>query len=61
MPSHYGKSNKKKGNLSAKQIADLKEHSGHHTKKHMEVMKREMKKGVAFSVAHEKAMSSVGK
>ena len=59
----YGKSmkGKGKGGLNPSQKEMLKEHAGHHTKKHMEVMKAEMAKGKSFSAAHTKAMSKVGK
>jgi len=58
MPKHYGK---KKGSLTPAQQKELKDHSAHHTKKHMDMMKREMNKGMTFQASHEKAMKSVGK
>tara|TARA_R100000654_G_scaffold32599_1_gene57635 strand:+ start:2020 stop:2169 length:150 start_codon:yes stop_codon:yes gene_type:complete len=47
--------------LSDYQKKKLKEHSVHHTKKHMDMMKRDMNKGLSFSQAHKKAMIKVGK
>jgi len=70
MPSHYGGStnkkkkactcghNKNKGRTNAEK---LKEHSKHHTKKHMDMMKKDMKAGMSFSAAHKKAQRLVGK
>jgi len=57
MPSHYGGSTKKKKTNAQK----LKEHSKHHTKKHMDMMKKDMKAGMSFSAAHKKAQRLVGK
>jgi len=34
----------------------MKEHSKHHTSKHMKIMREEMKKGASFDKAHKKAM-----
>ncbi len=39
----------------------LKAHSKHHTKKHMDEMKADMKKGFCFQQAHNRAMKKVGK
>ena len=36
------------------------DHAKHHTKEHMNVMKRRMRDGDSFSTAHKKAMVSVG-
>lgn len=47
--------------LTPAQKRKLKEHSKHHTKKHMDMMKKDMKSGVSFYSAHKKAMKSVGK
>lgn len=52
---------KKMKGLNGTQKEMLKEHAAHHTKKHMEIMKKEMAKGKSFSAAHTKAMSKVGK
>ena len=66
MPSHYGnkKGNKKpakNGGLPKAQQKELLDHSAHHTKAHMNMMRSEMKKGMTFQGAHEKAMKKVGK
>ena len=39
----------------------LKEHSKHHSSKHMTMMKKDIKKGMSFSAAHKKAQKAVGK
>ncbi len=39
----------------------LKEHSKHHSAKHMTQMKKDIKLGMSFTAAHNKAMKSVGK
>ena len=39
----------------------LKEHSAHHSKKHMDEMKKDMKAGISFAMAHKRAMKKVGK
>lgn len=52
---------KKKKSLTKRQLATLKRHSRHHTKKHMDAMKRAMRKGKTFTQAHRTAMRSVGK
>tara|TARA_Y100001938_G_scaffold150509_1_gene241768 strand:+ start:764 stop:958 length:195 start_codon:yes stop_codon:yes gene_type:complete len=39
----------------------LKEHSKHHTKKHIEMMKKLMKEGKTFTQAHNITMKKVGK
>ncbi len=39
----------------------LKEHSKHHSAKHMAAMRRDIKSGMSFSAAHKKAMKSQGK
>ena len=54
MPSHY----KKKGKTNSEK---LKEHSKHHSSKHMAMMKKDIKKGMSFSAAHKKAQRVVGK
>ena len=41
--------------LTTSQKNKLKEHSKHHTKKHMEFMKKRMRKGDSFTEAHNKA------
>ena len=47
--------------LTKRQIATLKRHSIHHTKKHMNLMKSLMSKGKSFTEAHKIAMKDVGK
>ena len=47
--------------LTEAQKRRLKTHKVHHTKKHMEMMKRMMRHGSSFAKAHKKAMSTVGK
>lgn len=39
----------------------LMEHSKHHSKKHMDAMKKDIKKGASFKQAHSKAMKKVGR
>ena len=47
--------------LTALQKSKLKEHSAHHSQKHMEFMKRRMRAGDSFTQAHKKAQAKVGK
>lgn len=47
--------------LSKYQQNKLKSHSVNHTKKHMDMMKKEMSKGLSFTQAHKKALRVVGK
>tara|TARA_B100000963_G_scaffold355097_1_gene372727 strand:- start:3677 stop:3829 length:153 start_codon:yes stop_codon:yes gene_type:complete len=47
--------------LTKKQKETLKRHSVHHTKKHMDFMKRLMRNGTSFSEAHKRAQAKVGK
>tara|TARA_Y100001937_G_C7038542_1_gene293500 strand:- start:211 stop:357 length:147 start_codon:yes stop_codon:yes gene_type:complete len=39
----------------------LKKHSVHHTKKHMDLMRKLIRKGMSFSEAHKKTQKEVGK
>tara|TARA_Y100000592_G_C5257407_1_gene215661 strand:+ start:301 stop:543 length:243 start_codon:yes stop_codon:yes gene_type:complete len=39
----------------------MKEHSKHHSPKHMKMMRQDMSKGMSFEKAHKKAMKQVGK
>jgi len=39
----------------------LKEHSKHHSKKHMAMMRKDIKAGMSFTKAHNKAKKMVGK
>ena len=52
---------KPKKDLSPRQKALMKEHKVHHTKKHMDEMKRLMNKGLCFEQEHEKTMKKIGK
>ena len=48
--------------FNCKNVSDkLKEHSKHHSSKHMAMMKKDIKKGMSFSAAHKKAQKMVGK
>lgn len=47
--------------LTKAQEAKLSKHSGHHSAKHMAMMRREMKKGKSFAAAHRMAKKAVGK
>ena len=56
---HLVKKGKKE--LTDKQKDMLEKHKVHHTKKHMDFMKKEMMKGSSFTTAHQKAKKMVGK
>tara|TARA_R100000951_G_scaffold22897_1_gene18869 strand:+ start:343 stop:492 length:150 start_codon:yes stop_codon:yes gene_type:complete len=47
--------------LNRRQKQTLKKHSVHHSKKHMDTMKKEMKEGSTFTASHKKALKKVGK
>tara|TARA_R110002050_G_scaffold13271_5_gene42223 strand:- start:1664 stop:1816 length:153 start_codon:yes stop_codon:yes gene_type:complete len=47
--------------LTLKQKKILKRHSVHHTKKHMDNMKKTMMSGKTFTQAHKNAIKKVGK
>tara|TARA_B100000965_G_C19418805_1_gene681165 strand:- start:644 stop:796 length:153 start_codon:yes stop_codon:yes gene_type:complete len=47
--------------LTDRQKKTLKKHSVHHSKKHMAMMKKEMRAGKSFTAAHKKAQRMVGK
>tara|TARA_B100001989_G_C24079327_1_gene241589 strand:- start:152 stop:304 length:153 start_codon:yes stop_codon:yes gene_type:complete len=47
--------------LNLSQIKKLKAHSEHHSKKHMDMMKKLMREGSSFKAAHNKAQKDVGK
>ena len=47
--------------LNRKQKIILKKHSEHHSVKHMDMMKKEMKNGKSFTKAHNKAQKKIGK
>ena len=46
--------------LTKRQLATLDKHKEHHSKKHMEEMKRLMRTGFRFNEAHRVAMKNVG-
>ena len=46
----------KKMALTKRQKTTLKKHSVHHTKKHMNLMKKEMAKGSTFTQSHKLAL-----
>lgn len=49
--------NLNKTTIDKKKVVKIpKEHKKHHTKKHIEVMKKEMKKGKSFKKAHDIAV-----
>ena len=47
--------------LTKRQKNTLSKHSAHHTKKHMNFMKKEMEKGSTFTKAHKAALNKVGR
>ena len=47
--------------LTDRQKKTLKKHSVHHSKKHMAMMRKEMRAGKSFTAAHKKAQRIVGK
>ena len=49
-----------KKNLTERQKAQLKEHSVHHTTKHMNKMKILMREGKSFKQSHAIAMKMIG-
>lgn len=56
----YIKKPARKG-MTQKQKDRLKEHAKHHTTKHMAMMRKDMKAGLSFTRAHNKAKKMVGK
>ena len=50
----------KKTGLTPAQEKKLKEHSKHHSSKHMAMMRKDMKNGLSFTKAHNKAKKAVG-
>ena len=52
---------KRKSMMTAKQKKQMDEHKDHHTKKHMDMMRNLMNKGISFKAAHNKAMKEVGR
>jgi len=47
--------------LTDRQKTNLKKHSVHHSKKHMQDMKASMNKGISFTKAHKIALKKKGK
>jgi len=47
--------------LTEAQLKRLEKHSAHHTKKHINEMKKKMMMGMSFKQAHEEAQKKVGK
>jgi len=47
--------------LTAAQTKMLKEHSAHHSKKHVDMMRKLMEEGKTFAEAHKMAQKKVGK
>jgi hypothetical protein len=52
---------KKTTGISPKEQEMLSEHADHHSVKHMNQMKKDMKNGMSFTMAHKRAMNKVGK
>lgn len=50
-----------KKKLTARQEAALERHKVHHTKKHMDFMRKKMLAGSTFRDAHKEAMKKKGK
>lgn len=59
MVYHTPPPNKKKKPMTMSQR--LQKHSAHHSKKHMSMMRKDIKAGMSFSAAHKKAQKAVGK
>tara|TARA_Y100000592_G_scaffold19728_1_gene30243 strand:+ start:1619 stop:1843 length:225 start_codon:yes stop_codon:yes gene_type:complete len=47
--------------LTEAQEKRLQKHSVHHSKKHINMMRKDMMMGMSFKMAHNKAQKSVGK
>ena len=52
---------KSNGDLTDEQIAKLSRHKFAHSAKHIAMMRKDMKAGMSFTAAHNKAMKEVGK
>lgn len=52
---------KPKKALSKRQVDLMKTHKKHHTKKHLDFMKKKMLEGFCFEQAHELAQKNIGK
>tara|TARA_R100001510_G_scaffold57150_1_gene64343 strand:+ start:19838 stop:19993 length:156 start_codon:yes stop_codon:yes gene_type:complete len=50
-----------KKSLTTRQKNALAKHSKHHSKKHMAMMRKDMKAGMSFTASHKKAQKKVGK
>ena len=65
VPKNMDKKDKKKKKKKKKQLKTLKEklkeHAKHHSKKHMDMMRKDIKDGMSFEKAHERALKMVGK
>ncbi len=46
--------------LTDSQKAKLKEHSKHHTPKHMRAMRKLMREGMSFTKAHNQVKKNIG-
>ena len=46
--------------LTQRQITALKNHSVHHSKRHMASMRKDMRDGMTFGMAHKRALRKVG-
>jgi len=47
--------------LTKANLDKLNEHTEHHSRKHMGMMRKLMKEGASFSAAHKRAQAKVGK
>ena len=47
--------------INKKERKQLKKAAAHHSKKHMDMMVKDMKAGLSFTKAHKKAIKKVGK
>ena len=47
--------------LTKRQQENMKKHSKHHSKKHIQYMKNSMIRGATFTQAHKRAQKAVGK
>ena len=46
--------------LTQRQITALKNHSVHHSPRHMASMRKDMRDGMTFGMAHKRALRKVG-
>ena len=56
-----GTTKKSGGDLTDSQISKLSKHKFNHTTAHISMMRKDMKAGMSFTAAHNKAMKDVGK